>query len=161
MRGIVGLFVVLLIGGGILVYMQGKMAEEPGPRIYLAFGDPQDGEMEVNICIPMRMQKAELLPGETIPKLAPPTDWAQRHWELKSESGHVGVISTMGSSLLVSNTKVGGSPEFWVKTNAKVGEKHTLTYIPDTDDPKTRFKFEFYANDGLKRRQRVEFDKMK
>ena len=47
MRGIVGLFVVLLIGGGILVYMQGKMAEEPGPRIYLAFGDPQDGEMEV------------------------------------------------------------------------------------------------------------------
>ncbi|MCA9256487.1 MAG: hypothetical protein KDA33_12655 [Phycisphaerales bacterium] len=159
MRGIVGLFVVFVIGAGVLVYMQGKMGQDPGPTVYLAFGDPSEGEMEVNICIPPLMQKAEVPPDGGIPKKAPPTDWAKRHWELKSGSGDRSSMSTMGSSLLVNDTKVGGAPDFWIKTSAKVGEKYTLIYTPDLDQPE-RFKFEFDANDSLKRRQRVTFEKM-
>ncbi|MCB9855396.1 MAG: hypothetical protein H6818_06870 [Phycisphaerales bacterium] len=160
MKGIIGLFVVVVIGAGVLVYMQGKMSEDPGPTIYLAFGDPHEGAMEVNICIPLLMQKPEIPPEGGLPKKAPPTDWARRHWELTSTSGDKGTMSTMGSSLLVDDMKVGGSPDFWIKTSAKVGESYTLIYTPDTDEP-TRYKFEFEASDSLKRRQRVEFKKMK
>lgn len=160
MRGILGLFVVVVIGAVVFIVWQGKSSQKEVRTIYVAFGDPNDGEMEVNICIPPLMQKAEVPPEGGMPKKAPPTDWARRHWVLKGDGGHEGTMSTMGSSLLVSDTKVGGAPEFWIRTTAKVGQKHTLIFTPDTDDPNTRFAFEFTADESLKRRQRVDFAKI-
>lgn len=159
MRGIVGLFIVIVIGAVALVYLQARMSRDPGPIVLVAFGEPNDGQMEVNICIPIVMRKAEVPPDGGMPRKLDPTKWAQRHWELRSASGDTSEMSSIGSSLLVSDTKAGGAPDFWIKTSAKLGEAYTLIYTPDIDEGK-RFKFEFEAKDGIKPRQRVEFEEM-
>lgn len=156
MRGMVGLFVVLVIGAIALVYVQSQISREPGPQILVAFGEAKDGEIEVNICIPLRMRKSETPPDGGLPRRLDPTEWAQRHWEFLSKSGEARPMSSIGSSLIVSDTKAGGAPDFWVKTSASVGESYTLVYWPDLQEPR-KFKFEFDAKAGMKARQRVEF----
>jgi len=160
MRGLIGLFVVMVIGIGVFIWMQAKMAREPGPTILVAFGEPSEGEMEVNVCIPIAMRRMEVVSGGGMPRVLDPTDWIRRHWELRSGSGDTREMYSIGSSLLVSDTKAGGAPDFWIKSSAKVGESYKLIYMPDLTKDK-KFEFEFDAKPGIRPRQRVEFEAMK
>ncbi len=62
MRGLMGLLVLGAIGAGVLVFMQREVVRDPDPTILVALGEPQRDQVEVNICIPLLIRKAEVPP---------------------------------------------------------------------------------------------------
>ncbi len=59
MRGIVGLFVIGIIGAGVTVYFTKKMGEETERPMAIAFGDPYNGEIEFNMAVELGMVRLD------------------------------------------------------------------------------------------------------
>ncbi len=135
---IVGLVIVAAVGGAFYYFFAAVNAD-PGFAIPLAIGAPVAGEVELNVAVSM------LMPRREGPKLGNAgllwDEWVADHFDLRDESGNKIPLIRSNFSQLIPDRKAGGTPEFFLTTKLKPGQRYTFDYIPFVPAPRYRYAF--------------------
>ena len=129
---------VILIGaccfGGWYLYRQAT--EDPGLPISLAFGNLNEGEVELHVVVSIGMVATEGLRALVLSDGAPSRqtwdEWIAEHFDLHDDSGQRVQLRRDGHSSLISDQQA-HNPEFYLVGKLLVGVNYTFDYIPRRD----------------------------
>ncbi len=128
MKGLIILFVVGVAACGVIVWLTQWGMSDPGIGVALAFGNPDEGTIEMHVAIDMGMPRRER-PRANIKGTLLWDEWVADHFDLRDGNGQPVEITRIGYSMLIPEQKVGGAPEFYLKAVLQGGVSYTFDYI--------------------------------
>ena len=150
---IVAVVAVVIFGIGAWWLMSETMSDQ-GVWIAFAFGEPQDGKMEMQVVVDMGMTM----------KAPPKTnmrgdilwdEWVTEHFTLEDSSGADLSCKRLAHSLLITNKQAKSNPECFLCYMLVPGDDYTLEYKPFRDESNL-YRHGFTAPAGAEEMARVQ-----
>lgn len=141
MKGMIIFAVFLAVCGGIGYWALEATNEDPGFPVWIAFGYPGEGTIDLVWAVDL------VMPLREGPKLNTQgrqrwDEWVTDHFKVYDESGEELLIERTGQSELFDPNKIRSTPEFYLRTKLQAGKSYALDYIPRIKEGKTyRHKF--------------------
>ena len=144
MKGIiVGTVLLGVVAGCVYTFFLGKLFEDRGHQIPVAFGVPDGSTIQMHVAIsPSRVRRD-----------APQIDnkgrvlwreWVEAHFTLSDESGKKQELQRAGMSGLMIDAKATGSPDCYLIATLTQGTEYTFEYTPVVAEP-DRYRHVFTA----------------
>ena len=145
MKGLLVMLVLALIFAGVVIwYTSHQMGDTPDEYIAIAFGDPAQDTIQMDMAVSIAMPRREP------PRIDPQTgavywdEWVEKHFVLKDSAGVPVRFQRFSLSRLMTDQEVGGSPEFFLKCRLKKDAPYVFVYIPVIGGGEA-FRYEFTA----------------
>lgn len=145
MKGLLVLLVLALAFAGVIFwYTQKQMEKMPDEYIAIAFGQPTDDQIKMDVAISIAMPRREYPRFDPITGAVYWQEWVDEHFDLRDGAGNKVMFQRQSMSQLMSDQEVGGSPEFFLTGMIKKNANYTFVYIPVLALGE-QFRYEFTA----------------
>lgn len=137
------------------LWISGEAMKDRGHLLAVAFGVPQDGNMQMHIGVGPRIAMVD--PPEINERNRPMWNkWETDHYQLFDAAGQRIPLARMGTSALMDGQAAAGAPDFVLWAPLKIGAQYHLDFIPIVADGK-RYRHEFTVPDEPRKVGRKTF----
>jgi hypothetical protein len=145
MKGLLVMLALAIVFAGVVVWWSSAQLEaDPGEYIALAFGNPAEDEIQIDVAVSIAMPRRE---GPRVDQRSGAVywqEWVDEHFDLRDDSAAKVRLMRSGSSRLMSDREVAGSPEFYLTGKLRPNAHYTFDYIPILADG-LRYRYDFIA----------------
>ena len=160
-RKLIGvLFLVVLIGLSVWVFM--AMQGDDSKMLGFALGDedPEAGTVEMHIEVTQMMENLDQEPFLNVNHNVILEDWAMAHYVVTDAQGHQVPLTGARRSDLVSDAEHRGFTTLFLIGKLQKGTPYTYTYIPVVGEPE-KYAYTFTPGPDNMGRQKVKFKPVK
>lgn len=144
MRGLGGLGLLGFLAAFGIYMMMASTAGSGGAGISIpvAFGNPANGEIDMDIVVGVVMAASDRNPQPADGKFTW-EKWIASHFKLEGPSGPM-PLKRVNNSAVIREKDFRGTQEFFMTTKLKIGQSYHLDHIPKAGELK-RYRYTFTA----------------
>ena len=125
------LIAILVLGAAAIggVYAFSRLAADPGKLMGVAFGIPNEGEIEMHTIISTRVYNAEP-PRMNLRGRVLWQEWVQEHFRMIDDAGKLVPLRYKSSTDIIADLDLKGFPRGFLIAHLKQGGGYTMEYRP-------------------------------